>query len=57
MDLIYERRFEARQQVRAEIFIFIEVWYNGERLHPPLGYLSPADYEEEMALQTFRTAA
>lgn len=28
MELIHERRYEMRQQARAEIFEFIEVWYN-----------------------------
>lgn len=56
-ELVYERRFETRQQARAEIFEFIEVWYNRQRLHSSLGYLSPADYEAEMAIQNLPMAA
>ncbi len=30
------------------IFDFIERWYNNERLHLTLGYLSPAEYEQQL---------
>ena len=32
MELVHEQRYETRQQARAEIFEFIEVWYNRHRL-------------------------
>lgn len=57
MELVHERRYETRQQARAEIFEFIEVWYNRQRLHSSLGYLSPADYEAQMAAQNLSIAA
>ena len=41
--------FETRNQVKHEVFDFIEVWYNRQRLHSTLGYTSPADYERQMA--------
>ena len=56
MELVHERRYETRQQARAEIFEFIEIWYR-QRLHSSLGYLSPADYEAKMAVQTLPNAA
>lgn len=57
IELVHERRFETRQRARAEIFEFIEVWYNRQRLHSSLGYLSPADYEEKMAVRHLPIAA
>ena len=57
MELVHGRRYETRQQARAEIFEFIEVWYNRQRLHSSLGYLSPADYEAKMAVQNLPIAA
>ena len=57
MELVHERRYETRQQARAEIFEFIEIWYNRQRLHSSLGYLSPADYEAKMAVQILPIAA
>ena len=34
-----------RIQARQAIFEFIEVWYNRERRHSSLGYVSPVQYE------------
>jgi transposase InsO family protein len=44
-ELIHHSKYHARSQARCEIFEYIEVFYNRERLHSSLGYLSPADYE------------
>lgn len=41
--------FDSRDQARHEVFSFIEVWYNRQRIHSTLGYASPADYESQMA--------
>ena len=38
-------RFPTRQLARTAVFEFIEVFYNRQRLHSSLGYLSPADFE------------
>jgi putative transposase len=38
-------RFPTRQRARTAVFEFIEVFYNRQRLHSSLGYLSPADFE------------
>jgi putative transposase len=42
--------FETRQQAKQEIFDFIEVWYNRQRRHSTLGYISPDEYERQKAL-------
>jgi putative transposase len=47
-ELIETRIWETREQARAAIFEYIEVWYNRERLHSSLDYNSPATYEELM---------
>lgn len=39
--------FSSRSQARRTIFEYIEVWYNRQRLHSSLGYLSPADFEQK----------
>lgn len=39
-------QFESRAQARRVIFEYIEVWYNRHRLHSSLGYLSPAEFEQ-----------
>jgi len=47
-ELIYKRRFRTRMEARAAIAEFVEVFYNGQRLHSSLGYLSPAEYEKRL---------
>lgn len=39
-------RYPTRQAARASVFEFIELFYNRERRHSSLGYLSPAEYEQ-----------
>jgi len=57
MELVHERRYRTREEARLEIFEFIEIWYNRERLHSSLGYLSPVAYEAQMASQSLPIAA
>jgi transposase InsO family protein len=38
-------QFPTRALAHTTIFEYIEVWYNRQRLHSTLGYLSPADFE------------
>lgn len=44
-ELLAMTDFHSRHEARRAIFEFIEVWYNRERMHSTLGYLSPVDYE------------
>lgn len=39
--------FETRAQARTAIFDYIEVFYNRQRLHSSLGYLSPQQFEQQ----------
>ena len=39
-------RYPTRQAARASVFEFIELFYNRERRHSSLGYLSPTEYEQ-----------
>lgn len=36
--------FKTRQQAENEVFKYIEIWYNRQRLHSSLGYKSPEQY-------------
>lgn len=40
------RRFATKAEARLTIFEYIEVWYNRQRLHSSLGYLSPVEFEQ-----------
>lgn len=40
-------QFATQAQAHTTIFESIEVWYNRQRLHSTLGYLSPVDFEQQ----------
>jgi putative transposase len=44
-ELVHGAAFATRAEARAELFEYIEVFYNRSRRHSSLGYLSPIDYE------------
>lgn len=44
-ELVHGADFTTRQEARAAIVEYIEVFYNTKRRHSSLGYLSPAEYE------------
>lgn len=46
-ELIYRRRWPEKQELRTEIFEYIESFYNRKRRHSRLGWLSPAEFEGE----------
>jgi transposase InsO family protein len=46
-ELIHDRDYHTRDEARTEIFEFIEVFYNRQRLHQSLGYVSPEAFEAE----------
>lgn len=47
---VYFHRYETRQDARTSIFDYIETFYNQNRLHSTIGYLAPAQYEQQHAL-------
>lgn len=50
-ELVHHRKYRTRAEARQDIFEFIEVFYNRERLHSSLGYMSPAAYEKRIAVK------
>ena len=45
-ELVHDADFATRLEARAAIFEYIEVFYNNQRRHSSLGYVSPAEYEQ-----------
>lgn len=42
--------YRMRDDTRADMFDYIERFYNGRRRHSTLGYLSPVEFEERAKL-------
>jgi putative transposase len=45
-ELVHGADFVTRTEARAAIFEYIEVFYNAQRRHSSLGYVSPVEYEQ-----------
>ncbi len=48
VERIYQVRYETRAQARLDIVDWIEGYYNRERLHTSIGFLTPVAYEAAM---------
>ena len=48
-ELIERADWHTRAEARQALFEYIEVWYDRQRRHSTLGYLSPAEYETRLA--------
>jgi putative transposase len=44
------KTYRTRDEARADVFDYIERFYNPRRRHSTLGYLSPVDFEAKMRL-------
>jgi transposase InsO family protein len=47
VELIHHRTYATREEARRDIFEYVEIFYNRQRLHSSLGYRSPVDYETQ----------
>lgn len=47
VELVYEARWLTRAAAERALFDYIEVFYNGQRRHSSLGYLSPRAFEAQ----------
>ncbi len=44
-ELVHSERYTTRDEARASIFEYVEVFYNRVRRHSSLGYVAPAEFE------------
>ena len=48
-ELIQVSDWQTRTEARGALFEYIECWYNRQRRHSSLGYLSPLEYEQRLS--------
>jgi len=48
---VFFQNFSTRAEAIQSIFEYVEVFYNRQRLHSTLGYLSPCEFEEQQSLK------
>ena len=48
-ELVHHETYANREAARVSLFDYIEVFYNRERQHSALGYVSPLTFEKEQA--------
>jgi len=46
-ELIYQHRYDSREQAKAAVLEYIEVYYNRQRKHSSNNYVSPYNYEQK----------
>jgi transposase InsO family protein len=50
-ELLMKHDWHSKEEARRGIFRYIETWYNRKRRHSTLGYVSPAEYEQQLQEQ------
>lgn len=45
--LVHQRRWNTREEARRDLFSYIEVYYNRQRIHSALGYRTPEQAERK----------
>jgi len=51
-ELVHRTRFKTRDEARRAIFEYIEVWYNRQRRHSSLGYITPEQARQRFMAMT-----
>ncbi len=41
---IYRKEYGTLEEVKSDLFEYIELFYNRKRMHSHLGYMSPVEY-------------
>ena len=54
-ELLDRRVWPTRAAARSAIFEYVEGWYNRQRRHSTLGYVSPVAFEQEYERRTAQT--
>lgn len=44
---VYGKEYQNLAEAKEDVYFYIEMFYNSQRIHQKLGYLTPAEYEEQ----------
>jgi transposase InsO family protein len=55
VELVHDAAWATRAAARTELFEYLERFYNGQRRHSALGYLSPRAFEERRTHEALAT--
>ena len=48
-ELVHHRRYATREDAKRDLFAYIEGYYNRQRLHSAIGYITPEQAERQAA--------
>ena len=48
-ECIYRKQYDTIEEVKQDMFAYIELFYNRKRMHSSLGYMSPVEYRLSFA--------
>lgn len=51
-ELVSDVQWETRAEAKSAVVAWIEGWYNRERMHSTLDYVSPVEFERQLATKT-----
>ena len=46
---LYGKHFKTRKEARAEVFEYVEIFYNRQRIHASNGYITPEEYYNNLS--------
>lgn len=55
-ELIYQNRYKSREEAYCSVFEYIEGFYNTNRRHSHLGYLSIKEFNEQHKFKQLKIA-
>ena len=45
---VHQVRFRTREEAKAAVFAYVEIFYNRQRLHSAIGYRTPVETRADM---------
>lgn len=50
IERVHRKHYQTREQAKADVFDYVERFYNPHRRHSTIGYVSPAEFEKAAGL-------